>query len=96
MPATVCFFHAPSYGKKTDEALEWNKKGSIEQLLKVYKDFDPAVLQLMKKVNPDEVNVWQLLDMEAMPTWVNGKLALLGDAAHPFTPRKSCSKNLPT
>ncbi|KAK2005129.1 FAD/NAD(P)-binding domain-containing protein [Colletotrichum falcatum] len=66
----------------------WSKKGSIEQLLKVYQEFDPAVLQLLKKVHPDEVNVWQLLDMEAMPTWVNGKLALLGDAAHPFTPHQ--------
>ncbi|TEA16484.1 FAD-dependent monooxygenase OpS4 [Colletotrichum sidae] len=67
---------------------EWNKKGSIEQLLKVYQDFDPALLELIKKVHPDEVNVWQLLDMEVMPTWTNGKLALLGDAAHPFTPHQ--------
>ncbi|KAK1600642.1 uncharacterized protein LY79DRAFT_574906 [Colletotrichum navitas] len=66
----------------------WSKKGSIEQLLKVYEKFDPDVLQLLKKVHPDEVNVWQLLDMEAMPTWVNEKLALLGDAAHPFTPHQ--------
>ncbi|OHW92982.1 FAD binding domain-containing protein [Colletotrichum incanum] len=74
-----------SHATATDE---WNKKGSIEQLLKVYQEFDPALLQLIKKVHPDEVNVWQLLDMEAMPTWVNGKLALLGDAAHPFTPHQ--------
>ncbi|GKT42347.1 FAD-dependent monooxygenase OpS4 [Colletotrichum spaethianum] len=67
----------------------WSKKGSIEQLLKVYREFDPALLQLVKKVHPDEVNVWQLMDMETMPTWVNGRLALLGDAAHPFTPRQA-------
>ncbi|KAI8286063.1 hypothetical protein K4K60_000757 [Colletotrichum sp. SAR11_57] len=67
---------------------EWNKKGSIEQLLKVYQDFDPALLQLIKKVHPDEVNVWQLLDMDPMESWTNGKLALLGDAAHPFTPHQ--------
>ncbi|KAK1705489.1 hypothetical protein BDP67DRAFT_623120 [Colletotrichum lupini] len=78
----------PDTESQANASDEWNKKGSIEQLLKVYKDFDPAVLQLIKKVNPDEVNVWQLLDMEAMPTWVNGKLALLGDAAHPFTPHQ--------
>ncbi|OLN88496.1 3-hydroxybenzoate 6-hydroxylase 2 [Colletotrichum chlorophyti] len=67
---------------------EWNKKGSVEQLLKVYAEFDPALLRLIEKVHPDEVNVWQLLDMEAMPTWVHEKLALLGDAAHPFTPHQ--------
>lgn len=60
----------------------------MEQLIKVYKDFDPALLALIKKVDPATVKVWQLMDMEALPTWTVGKLALLGDAAHPFTPRK--------
>jgi 2-polyprenyl-6-methoxyphenol hydroxylase-like FAD-dependent oxidoreductase len=67
---------------------EWNKTGSIEQVLKVYQDFDPALKQLIQKVDPAELKVWQLLDMDKLPTWSKGKLALLGDAAHPFTPRK--------
>ncbi|KAH7170583.1 hypothetical protein EDB81DRAFT_941469 [Dactylonectria macrodidyma] len=67
---------------------EWSKTGSLEQILKVYKDFDPALLKLIQKVAPEELKVWQLLDMENLPTWVNNKLALLGDAAHPFTPHQ--------
>jgi hypothetical protein len=27
--------------------------------------------------------------MDKLPTWTKGKLALIGDAAHPFTPRES-------
>lgn len=38
--------------------------------------------------DPTSLKVWKLLDMEVLPNWVKGKLALLGDAAHPFLPRK--------
>lgn len=57
-------------------------------MLKVYKDFDPNLLALFKTVDPASIKVWQLMDMEKLPSWTIGKLALLGDAAHPFTPRK--------
>ncbi|KAH6648283.1 hypothetical protein BKA67DRAFT_593957 [Truncatella angustata] len=67
---------------------EWNKQGSIEQVLKVYQDFDPALKQLISKVDPAELKVWQLLDMDKLPTWTKEKLALIGDAAHPFTPHQ--------
>ncbi|KUI65822.1 3-hydroxybenzoate 6-hydroxylase 1 [Cytospora mali] len=67
---------------------EWNKQGDVERIMKVYKDFDPAVLALIRKVDPATVKVWQLMDMEKLPTWTEGKLALLGDAAHPFTPHQ--------
>ena len=40
------------------------------------------------KKDPASLKVWQLLDMETLPTWVNNKLALLGDAAHPFLPHQ--------
>jgi len=61
----------------------------VDQVLKIYKDFDPALKQLISKVNPEDLKVWQLLDMEALPTFCNGKFCVIGDAAHPFTPRKS-------
>lgn len=68
---------------------EWNKQGDINQVLKVFKDFDPRLLDLVKKVDPASIKVWQLMDMDKLPSWTSGKLALLGDAAHPFTPRKA-------
>ena len=67
---------------------EWNKDATVDQVLKVYHGFDPRLLSVIKKADPDSIKVWKLLDMEILPTWINGKLGLLGDAAHPFLPRK--------
>lgn len=63
-------------------------------MLDVYSEFDPAVQSLIGKADPDSLKVWELLDMENIPTWVNDRLALLGDAAHPFTPREYALKIL--
>ncbi|KAK4451635.1 3-hydroxybenzoate 6-hydroxylase 1 [Podospora aff. communis PSN243] len=82
----VCI-HPESESQAT-QSDEWNKQASIEQVLKVYKNFDPALKALMSKVDSTKVQVWQLLDMEKLPTWVSGKLVLLGDSAHPFTPHQ--------
>ncbi|POS68756.1 hypothetical protein DHEL01_v212850 [Diaporthe helianthi] len=67
---------------------EWNKEADFDQFLKVYENFDPALLALAKKADRSGIRVWQLMDMEKLPTWTKGKLALLGDAAHPFTPHQ--------
>lgn len=66
----------------------WNNRGNLEKMLEVYKSFDPAVLALLKKADDETLRVWKLLDMDILPTWVNGRLALLGDAAHPFLPHQ--------
>ncbi|KAI1299107.1 hypothetical protein F5Y03DRAFT_386370 [Xylaria venustula] len=66
----------------------WDKQGSLEQVLRVYKDFDPALKALISKVDESGLKVWQLLDMNPLPSWTRTKLALLGDAAHPFTPHQ--------
>ncbi|KAI8676978.1 FAD-binding-3 domain-containing protein [Fusarium sp. Ph1] len=71
----------------------WDKTGSLEQVLEVFKSFDPVLLRLFRKMDPKELKVWQLLDMEKPPAWVNERMALLGDAAHPFTPYQGQGAN---
>jgi 2-polyprenyl-6-methoxyphenol hydroxylase-like FAD-dependent oxidoreductase len=66
----------------------WNKVASLDQMLKIYEGFDPAMVALISKADESSLKAWKLLDMEVMSTWVKGKLALLGDAAHPFTPHQ--------
>ena len=66
----------------------WDQQGSMDLLLNVYKDFDPAVLALLKKTSEEDIKVWKLLDMPVIPNWTNERLALLGDAAHPFLPHQ--------
>ncbi|KAG7133491.1 3-hydroxybenzoate 6-hydroxylase 1 like protein [Verticillium longisporum] len=62
----------------------WSRSGSKERLLEVYGGFAPVVLSILREVDESELKVWTLLDMDRIPTWIKGKLALLGDAAHPF------------
>jgi 2-polyprenyl-6-methoxyphenol hydroxylase-like FAD-dependent oxidoreductase len=70
---------------------DWQNQGNLSKMLEVYRDFEPAVLKLLGMADEDTLKVWELLDMEQLPTWTEEKLVLIGDAAHPFTPRKSRS-----
>jgi 2-polyprenyl-6-methoxyphenol hydroxylase-like FAD-dependent oxidoreductase len=54
----------------------------------LFKEFNPVVLTILDQVEPESLKLWTLLDMDKLPTWINDKLALLGDAAHPFLPRR--------
>jgi 2-polyprenyl-6-methoxyphenol hydroxylase-like FAD-dependent oxidoreductase len=69
---------------------DWQNDGNKNKMLQIYKDFDPAVLKLLAMADEETLKVWELLDMEQLPTWTEDKLVLIGDAAHPFTPRKIC------
>ncbi|KAJ5941152.1 hypothetical protein N7516_001320 [Penicillium verrucosum] len=64
-------------------------KGSEKQLmLLIASEFALPVKAILEKAPEDETRIWPLLDLPELPTWVNGKLALLGDAAHPFLPHR--------
>lgn len=67
---------------------DWSTDASKSSLLRVYKSFAPPVLGLLAKADPSSLKVWELLDMEDLPTWVGGYFALIGDAAHPFLPHQ--------
>lgn len=71
-----------------DLIVEWNAGGSKENLGKIFKGFGPKIAALISHVDDESLKLWSLLDMEVLPTWVNGRLALMGDAAHPFLPRE--------
>lgn len=66
----------------------WNTGASLDKLLGVYQDFDPRVLAVLAKADIPSLKVWRLLDMEILPSWIDERLALLGDAAHPFLPHQ--------
>ncbi|KAF4462846.1 3-hydroxybenzoate 6-hydroxylase 1 [Fusarium albosuccineum] len=64
----------------------FDHRGSKQNLPDVYADFCPNVQALLNMVDENSLKLWTLLDMDRVPTWVRGKVALLGDAAHPFLP----------
>ncbi|OBT55583.1 hypothetical protein VE04_03595 [Pseudogymnoascus sp. 24MN13] len=58
----------------------------VSALLETYKGFHPSVLAVLKKAR--DIKQWPLLFRAPLPTWRRGKLALLGDAAHPMLPHQ--------
>ena len=66
----------------------WDQSANMEKMLKIYSSFSPDVLKLLSKADPESVRVWKLLDMDALPRFNEGRLALIGDAAHPFLPHQ--------
>lgn len=66
----------------------WNTETNKTALLNVYRDFAPQFQALLGKADPESLKLWKLLDMKNLPGFVNGRLALIGDAAHPFLPHQ--------
>lgn len=72
----------------TSDRQDWNTGGNKAKLQEVYQGFDPALLALLDLAEVGSLKVWELVDMDVLPSWTNERLALLGDAAHPFLPRE--------
>src|SRR6185369_7077307 len=69
-----------------DEAMKesWTAAGEPEVLRAEFEGWDPRVGSLLQEV--DKTFRWALYDREPLPTWTQGRLTLLGDAAHPMLP----------
>ncbi|KAL9624332.1 MAG: hypothetical protein Q9160_001579 [Pyrenula sp. 1 TL-2023] len=78
----VCI-HPETESEATED---WGQTGKVESLIKVFSGSEPAVKRLLGKANPKTLKVWKLLDMEGLEDWTHERLALIGDAAHPFLP----------
>jgi 6-hydroxynicotinate 3-monooxygenase len=62
----------------------WSAKGDVTELRTAYDGFHSEVRQVLGAC-PD-CHKWAILEREPLPTWSDGRVALLGDAAHPMTP----------
>jgi salicylate hydroxylase len=73
------------------ESSEWTAEGwsvpaSKDELLHEFREWHPKFHALIENTPSDRIFKWGLFDRDPLPTWVNGRVALLGDAAHPTTP----------
>lgn len=66
----------------------WSNSASIDHLLEVFDEFCEPMKMLLRMADRDTLKLWRLYDRRALSTWVAGKAALLGDAAHPFLPHQ--------
>jgi salicylate hydroxylase len=68
------------------QAEGWSIPATVEEFLALYSDFHPFVRQVISRIPEGNLFKWGLRDREPMPVWVKGRVATLGDAAHPLTP----------
>jgi salicylate hydroxylase len=62
----------------------WSAPGDPDVLRREFEGWDSRIGEVLKQV--DKTFRWALYDREPLPTWTNGRLTLLGDAAHPMLP----------
>jgi salicylate hydroxylase len=62
----------------------WSAIGDRDQLAESFAGWDPNIEKLLAKV--ETCFWWGLFDRKPLRTWCNGRLTLLGDAAHPMLP----------
>jgi len=67
-------------------SVAYTTRGSKSEMLAVFSDFCPRVQRLLQIVPEDTVCEWKLRVHSPLPTWVNGHIALVGDACHPTLP----------
>ena len=72
----VAVFHSDKY----DEG--WNTFGDTDELNQRFAGAVPQVRELLGKINTWKM--WVLCDREPVKQWTDGRVTLLGDAAHPM------------
>ncbi|KAF7334914.1 FAD/NAD(P)-binding domain-containing protein [Mycena venus] len=64
---------------------EWSEIATVEEVVEQLKHFHPRYLNFLK-LGEQPIVRWQLRALPLLPTWINGRTALLGDAAHATLP----------
>jgi salicylate hydroxylase/6-hydroxynicotinate 3-monooxygenase len=62
----------------------WSATGDVRELRQAYEGFHADVRRVLDAC-PD-CHKWAILEREPLPRWSSGRVAILGDAAHPMTP----------
>lgn len=64
----------------------WAIPAANEEFAKIYTDFTPEILELIRIIPAGGLFKWGLRDREPLKEWTMGRVTMLGDAAHPMTP----------
>jgi 2-polyprenyl-6-methoxyphenol hydroxylase-like FAD-dependent oxidoreductase len=69
---------------------DWNLAGRLDDFYPVFKDWRFDWLDVAGLIrDADSILEYPMVDREPLPFWTQGRIALLGDAAHPMYPRGS-------
>lgn len=76
----------PYQTKGKDNNDSWTRRGSKEEMLEWYANWNPTVRNFLSYVPDGEVVEWNLYSHPHLPTWIKGRCVIIGDAAHPMLP----------
>jgi salicylate hydroxylase len=62
----------------------WHLKASRDEVHRAYPGWDPAIHELIDAAG--FVNKWAMFARDPLPHWTDGRVTLMGDAAHPMLP----------
>ena len=81
----VCEVTTPKYEKR-----DWNRPGNIDDFIGPFADWTWDWLDVPAMIRAaDIVLEFPMIDQDPLPWWTEGRVTLLGDAAHPMVPRGS-------
>ncbi len=72
----VAVFHSKRYVEG------WNAEANADELWEHFKGQRPEVMRMLERI--ETWRMWVLCDREPVKDWSNGRVTLLGDAAHPM------------
>jgi 2-polyprenyl-6-methoxyphenol hydroxylase-like FAD-dependent oxidoreductase len=72
-----------------DETVEdWNQIGTVDEIIGYYDQTDIPLLDVQEMLrNAREVYLFPLIRHDPLDTWIDGRVLLIGDAAHAMYPR---------
>ncbi len=77
----------PKSPERDYETQDWSRKGSIDDVLPSFEDWRFDWLDIPALIGgTTDVWEWPMVDRDPMPAWNEGRIALLGDSAHPMYP----------
>jgi len=75
------------YVSVNSPAPDWRGGDRVrDYLLGLFTDWDSSISEMIADVIPEKLVWTSIYDRPSVPRWGEGRVTLLGDAAHPFTP----------